>query len=689
MGAQIAAHLANAGLQVWLFDLAKPEGDSRAIANQALAQLKKLQPAPLALPELAARIRPADYQHDLAQLRDCQWVIEAIAERLDWKSALYQQIAPYLAHDVLLCSNTSGLSLASLSAVLPAALRPRFCGVHFFNPPRYMPLVELIPAPETRPELLDQLESVLTSGLGKSVVRAYDTPNFIANRIGVFSIVACLHHAERLQLAPDVVDALTGPVLGRPKSATYRTADVVGLDTLAHVVEGSAPALAHDPWVQYLQLPAWLHTLIKQGALGQKAGAGVFRKNGKQIEVFDPSLGHYRPAHSQIAPEVAELLKIKPATERLYALRNSSHPQAQFLWAVQRDVWHYASVCLAEIAETARDLDLALRWGFGWKQGPFELWQAAGWSQLAEWMADDIAHGRSMSRAPLPEWVTQLTDGVHTASGSWSAAQQRYLARRALPVYQRQRFPELLLGEAASPAGRTISASAAARLWSDDDGVLVLSLHSKMHTLGSAVLSALEQALDYAEQQQLPLVIWQSAPFSAGADLSEFAPLIEQGLWQDFTHAVQRFQATMLRVRNARVPVVAAVQGLALGGGCELTMHCQRVVAALESQFGLPEAGVGLIPAGGGCKELLYRTLTRVAPADALAPLQQLLNRIAKGQISANALQAQQWDLLRASDVLVLNPHEVLHIAKSEARALAATLGSGVRSMEAEARLAP
>jgi len=374
MGAQIAAHLINANVPVVMFELAAKDGDPNANVRRAIENLGKLEPAPLAASALAAYIDVANYDGDLAELRECDLVIEAIAERVDLKKSLYERIVPHLAPRAVLATNTSGLSVNTLAQALPEALRERFCGVHFFNPPRYMYLVELIASRHTRADLLDQLETFLTTTLGKGVIRAKDTPNFIANRVGVFSILAAFHHTERLRLAFDVVDALTGPLIGRPKSATYRTADVVGLDTLAHVISTMKETLPEDPWHKYFEPPVWYRGLLEQGALGQKSGRGVYRKAGAQIQVLDLGARDYRRAEAEPDASVIEALKTKDAAERLRKLRESAHPQAQFLWAVSRDMLHYCAYQLADIADNARDLDLAVRWGFGWNQGPFEIW---------------------------------------------------------------------------------------------------------------------------------------------------------------------------------------------------------------------------------------------------------------------------------------------------------------------------
>src|SRR5688572_19835837 len=422
MGAQIAAHLTNAGVDTVLFDLPAKEGDPNGVVLKAIGNLGKLSPAPLASKSLAGAIVPANYEVGLQKLKDCDLIIEAIAERMDWKQDLYEKIAPFVADHAVLASNTSGLGINKLAEVLPEKLRSRFCGVHFFNPPRYMHLAELIPAKGTDKSVLEGLEAFLTSTLGKGVVYAKDTPNFIGNRIGVFSILATAHHTGEFELGFDEVDAITGPLIGRPKSATYRTSDVVGLDTMAHVIKTMADTLPDDPWHKYFKSPKWLDALIAKGALGQKTGAGIFRKVGKDIHVIDLGKQDYRPATGEAAAEVVEILKTKDPAQKFEKLRASTHPQAQFLWACFRDLFHYSAFHLASIADTARDVDLAIRWGYGWNLGPFETWQAAGWRQVAGWIAEDIAAGKAMSNAPLPAWATDGRDGVHGAQGSFSPA---------------------------------------------------------------------------------------------------------------------------------------------------------------------------------------------------------------------------------------------------------------------------
>ncbi|MBI2306973.1 MAG: 3-hydroxyacyl-CoA dehydrogenase/enoyl-CoA hydratase family protein [Rhodocyclales bacterium] len=678
MGAQIAAHLANAEVPVVLFDLPAKEGDPNGIVKKAIDGLKKLEPSPLATKDRVAYIDAANYEQHLEQLKGCDLIIEAIAEKMEWKDDLYRKISPFIAPDAIIASNTSGLSINRLAEGLPAALRPNFCGIHFFNPPRYMHLVELIATRETNAGMLDNLESWVVSRLGKGVVRALDTPNFVANRVGVFSILAVMHHTQQFGLGFDEVDGLTGPLIGRPKSATYRTADVVGLDTMAHVIKTMQDTLPNDPWHKYYAAPAWLSALIAKGALGQKTRCGIFKKEGKAIKVLDLAAQDYRDAAGDVAADVLAILKNRNPAEKFAQLRASSHPQAQFLWAIFRDIFHYVALHLEGIAHNARDVDFAMRWGFGWSQGPFETWQAAGWKAIAEAVRDDIAAGKAMSDAPLPAWVFERVEqgGVHAAEGSYSASANKLQARSTLPVYQRQIFPERVLGEKAEQ-GEMIWENAGVRLWKlpqVDDGIGILSFTTKMHALGRDVIVGVQEAIARAEKELKGVVVWHEAPFAVGANLKEVAEGLAAGKFDLLDEYVGEFQKASMTLKYAKVPVVAAVQGMALGGGCEFLMHAAKRVIALESYIGLVEAGVGLIPAGGGCKEFAIRAAQNAAKTgggDVFEFIQPVFMTIAMANVSKSGAQAVELGFTQATDKIVLNANELLYVAIREARALA------------------
>ncbi|MEM4987153.1 3-hydroxyacyl-CoA dehydrogenase NAD-binding domain-containing protein [Collimonas sp. H4R21] len=678
MGAQIAAHCLNAKVPVVLFDLPAKEGPKNGIVLRAIENLKKLSPAPLGNKDDASLIEVANYEDNLDVLAGCDLIIEAIAERMDWKHDLYKKVAPHIAPNAIFASNTSGLSITALSEGFDAELKARFCGVHFFNPPRYMHLVELIPTATTKPEILDQLEGFLATTLGKGVVRAKDTPNFIANRVGVFGILSTVHQAEKFGLSVDVVDDLTGAKLGRAKSGTFRTADVVGLDTMGHVIKTMQDNLKDDPFYGVYATPPLLAKLVEQGALGQKAGAGFYKKVGKDILRIDAAKGEYVAGGGKADELVARILKDKDPVKRMKTLRESTNPQAQFLWAIFRDGFHYIAVHMESIADNARDIDFAMRWGFGWSVGPFEIWQAADWQQIAGWVKEDIDAGKALCNAPLPAWVFDGRTGVHAADGSYSPAKKANVARSTLPVYERQVFRAPLLGEGVADgktAGTTVFEDDSVRAWHQNDEVLVLSFKTKMHVIGPGVIAGLNKAVAEAEKNYKGLVLWhadaaEGGAFSAGADLQSMLPLFMSGGAKAIEPMVAELQQAFMGLKYASVPVVAAVAGLALGGGCELALHTAKRVASIESYIGLVEVGVGLIPAGGGLKEAAVRAANDAKGNDILQFLKTSFLNAATANVSKSALQAKSMGYLKADDVIVFNAYELLHVAKVEARAM-------------------
>ncbi len=682
MGAQIAAHLVNVKVPVVLFDLPAKEGPKSGIVTRAIDNLKKLKPSPLGVAADADLIQAANYEEHSELLRECDLIIEAIAERMDWKVDLYKKIAPFLAPHAIVASNTSGLSITKMSEALPEAIRPRFCGIHFFNPPRYMYLVELIATPATEPLVLDQLEAFVTTGLGKGVVRAKDSPNFIANRVGIAGMLGTLKEAEHYSLGFDVVDDLTGKKLGRASSGTFRTGDVVGLDTMAHVIKTMQDNFSAetDPFYASYGTPSVVQALLDKGHLGQKTQAGFYKKVGRDVLRFDLASGDYVPSGDKADEVYARMLK-KPAPERLKLLREAEGAQARFVWALLRNSFHYAAVHLADIADTARDVDFAMRWGYGMSQGPFELWQEAGWLQVAQWVKEDIDAGLALSSAPLPEWVFKgpvaHAGGVHTSEGSWNPATGRFEPRRLLPVHERQLFPETVGGSGAprfETAGRTLHEDASLRLWTLDDEVLIASLKTKLHTISGEVAEGLQKAVALAEEQFKGLVIWSGdEPFSAGADLQSMLPAFMAVGVSAIEEAEHHLQQTMLRLRYAGVPVVSAIRGLALGGGCELAVHSARRVAAMESYIGLVEVGVGLVPGAGGLTYAARRAAEnqRLSTHKDLLPfLIESFTAAAMAKVGTSALESRQLGYLLDNDIVVPNKDELLWVAIREARAM-------------------
>ncbi|WP_300428581.1 3-hydroxyacyl-CoA dehydrogenase/enoyl-CoA hydratase family protein [Candidatus Thioglobus sp.] len=677
MGAQIAAVFANANIPTLLFGHASHVKDD-------LNNIKNLKPEAFTHPSQQSWIYPASFENDLAKLKECDLVIEAIVENLSAKQDLFIKVIPYLSDSVVLSTNTSSLSIEQIGENL-GKFKNQFCGIHFFNPPRYMSLVELTPTKQTDTKILDQLEGFFTSELGKNILHTKDESGFVANRIGVFSMATCIYHANRLNLNFDTVDALTGTQLKRLKSATFRTADLVGLDILSHILNQFYHVLEEDPWRAYFKNPQWLKQLLKQHALGEKTKTGIYKKENGEIKVYQIDDKNYIKANYEIDSSVKSILKTDSSLW-IAKLRANQHPQSQFLYSVIKDTCLYSAYHLQTIAISARDIDWALRWGFGWEVGIFELWQANGiQSSLNLFLEDDPA----MS---LPPWINNLSS-FYTDDGAYSPSEKKFIPYSNHPVYDRQLYRPSLMGERQNRREQIIFENDSVKFFHENDGITVFSLKTKLHTLNLEMIESLQQAIKISEQEFKAMILWQdSAPFCAGANLYEIVAGAKLGMidhqnlytkfkkkaWQLFkpnlpniddlrpiNEVIELLQKTLMSLKYSKIPTIAAVEGLALGGGCELLMHCNRRVAHTESYIGLVEMGVGLIPAGGGCKEMARRAATR---KDSSTALSQYFEQIGLAKVSKSARLAVDMGYLDQQDVIVAQRLELLYVAKMQAQ---------------------
>ena len=699
MGGQIAAHFANLGFEVVMFDT------SHEAISKSLNMMKKLKPTPLASQSVIGLIKTSTYD-TMDVLSKCDFIIESVVENLDIKKQLFSNIAPYVNDDAVLVTNTSGLSIQKIAEHSPESLRSRIFGVHFFNPPRYLPLVELIRTSFSDEKLLHKAEGFITSALGKEVVYAKDSPAFIANRIGVFSFLAVLKHAENFSLSADTVDALTGKRVGRPASATFRTLDVVGLDVMSNVVKNIYENAKDDPWVELFKLPDWIDNLIAEGSLGSKTKKGIYEKIGKDIYVYDPASDEYRLSDKTISAEVKKILKENGNIENsLLTLSKSDDPQAQFLWSVHRDVFHYACYQLEHVAETVRCVDLALKSGFAWQRGIFEQVQLTGWSEVRDSLNVDINNGAALSSESLPSWVLDKSF-VYSDEGAYDPNKNQYTPRSSHPVYDRQLFKPLLKGEKQHQQDILLDGEST-KLVNIGDGVASISFKTKMNVLSSSVLTELPKCLDFLEDNGFNALIFKQEQehFCAGANLYEIISAIKLGLLEkdpgvtskakkkafELMHPelpklgklysikkiVAMLQELFMRLKHGKILTIAAVDGLALGGGCELLLHCNKVVASMNSYIGLVEVGIGALPAGCGSKEMTLRAYTNKETDDIFPLLSKYFEQIAMAKVSASALEAKEMGYLKADDVIIANPNELLYVAKQQALAL---LDSGFKS---------
>ncbi len=681
MGSALAAHLANAGIPTLLLDIVPPSGSkvkgdpaSReyrdAFARAGLERAIKSKPAAFFTSARARRVTIGNLEDDLAKLKDCDWILEAVVEKLDIKKVLFETIAPHLKEGAIVTTNTSGLSITEMAAVLPESMRPRFLGTHFFNPPRYLHLLELIPHAGTDPAVMEFMSAFGDAVLGKGVVVAKDTPNFIANRIGTFSVMSTIRAMIELKYTIEEVDALTGPLAGRPRSATFRTADLVGLDILMHASNTVYERATKDESRDYFKPPALLEKMLKSGQLGDKTGKGFYQKvakeGGSEILTLDYTTMNYRERQS---PKFASLETVKPIEalpERLRTLMNINDRAGAFVWRVVAETLLYSAARMGEIADDVESVDKAMRWGFGWEMGPFELWDAIGIDKTVERM--------EMERRTLPKFVidTYKSPSKKFYRKEGTAAKRPVLSRGTLkPVETPSESIDLATLKA---SGKVVKTNAGASLVDIGDGALCLEFHSKMNAIGADIISMTMAAVKETEANFEALVVGnQGANFSVGANVMLLLLEAREGNWDEIDIVVRQFQKMTSALKYCRKPVVAAPFGMTLGGGCEVVLGAQHAVASAETYIGLVEVGVGLIPAGGGCKELVLRNVEGLPNVDGVDPFlaaRAAFECIGLAKVSTSAEDAFSMKIFREGDSFVMNADGLLNAAKTYALAL-------------------
>jgi 3-hydroxyacyl-CoA dehydrogenase len=631
MGAQIAAHFANAGLPTLLLDLTSD------VARDGLGRARSLKPDPFFVPEVASLIDVGGFDADLHRLADVELIVEAVVERLDVKQALLQQVDQVRSPETIVSSNTSGLPIATLAAGRSIGFRNHWLGTHFFNPPRYLHLLEVIPTPETSAAVVTRLCHFADFRLGKGVVIAKDRPNFIANHIGLFSIVHILKALESGDYTIDEIDAITGPALGRPKSATFRTMDIAGLDVIHQVAANLQ-----------MTVPPILQALVERGWIGAKAGQGFYKRTGSDILVLDPATLTYRSRQTVQLPLLDAARSIANPADRMKVLFLDQGKVGRFLRSTLGPTLLHTAAVAAEIAHSIDDVDRAMRWGYGWDLGPFEIWDAVGVREVLD------AIQRELPAGGLPPLVQQVVD----------AGANRFRSGGLPPA-----SPGLQILKSASDLNRVVRRNAGASLVDLDEGVLAVEFHSKMNVIGGDTIEMLHVAVAEASRNFTAIVVGSEAPnFSAGANLMLLLLEAQEGNWDDIDQMIRRFQDATQALRYADVPVIVAPAGLTLGGGCEIALHAHRVQAAAETYIGLTETAVGLIPAAGGVKEMLARAMNDApSSADPLPAVQKVFETIGYAKVSGSARDAGRLGYLSKADRVSMNRERLI----SDARALA------------------
>ena len=647
MGAQIAAHFANAGVTCLLLDL------TADVARQGFERARALKPNPFFTPDRARLVATGGFDEDFGRLADADWIVEAVVERSDVKRGVLARVDAARRPGSIVSSNTSGLPIASLAEGRSDDFRRHFLGTHFFNPPRYLRLLEIIPTPETDPAVVTAVTRFADERLGKGTVVAKDTPNFIANRIAVYGMIRALEAVQDGRYTIEEIDAITGPALGRPKSATFRTADLAGLDVLAQVARTLHDRLP-EAERQAFHMPPLLDELLTRGWLGEKTGQGFYRREAgegadRRILALDVATMTYRERQKPRLTALDMARPLEDVRQRVRTLFASADGVGAFLRETLAPTLVYTAGVAPHIAYSIDDVDRAMQWGFGWELGPFELFDAIGVQEVV-----DAWRARVGSEAETPPLVREAIERGHN----------RFREGPVPPA-----APDLLILRSARERSRIVRRNAGASLVDLGDGVLCVEFHSKMNAIGGDTLAMLQAGVSEAERAFAALVVGNDAPnFSAGANLMLLLLEAQEGNWEDIDLMVRTFQRTTTSLRHAQVPVIVAPAGLTLGGACEAVLHADRVQAAAETYVGLVEVGVGLIPAGAGTKEMLARAVERLPRgADLLAPVQRVFETIAFGRVSTSATDALGIGYLRDIDAVTMNRERLIAEAKRRA----------------------
>jgi 3-hydroxyacyl-CoA dehydrogenase len=660
MGARIAAHLANAGLPVVLLDLASEKGPRSAVALGALEALRKSKPAAFYAPSVAAHIKAGNFDDDRALLNGCDWVIEAVTENLGVKQALLEKIVPHLKAGAILTTNTSGIPIEAIASVLPPGLRPRFFGTHFFNPPRYMRLVEIIAPPGADRAALDAVAHFTDQRLGKEVVFARDTPNFIANRIGVFIMLEAVRLMEDEDLTIEEVDALTGAAIGWPRTGTFRLADLVGLDVLAHVASNFAKIRAGSD--AETAIPGWVQTMLERRWLGDKTGQGFYKKvkeGGKEERLaLDWKTLEYHPAAKVKLPSLEMAKNAEKLDERIKLLLTGDVKKdkaARFHWRLLSALWNYAADCLPEIADDASAVDRAMRAGFNWEMGPFELWDAAVVAATVARMEAPSANVRKLLDAGGTSWYRNH-EVFDPNTSAWR------------PIPRAEGVARVADFRASHGVARQ---NAGASLVDLGDGVACIELHSPKNAIGPDIVRMVTETLrpdgDAVRNFDAFVIGGDSDQFSVGANLMQLLLAAQDEEWDEVDMMIRAFQRSTQLIKYCPRPVIAAPFGMCLGGGAEIAMHSAHRQVHAELYMGLVETGVGLLPGGGGCKEMTLRAEAAGTPE----ALRKAFETAAMAKVSTSALEARGLGFLGEADRITMNRERLLMDAKHLARAVA------------------